>query len=191
VGMIGMMIVPVLVTLTGLVYNVVVVVNKLTVVKLSVTLDTTSSVTGTDVEITAFVIVLIGMEPVPAGAENTDSVSLGGRDVAEPSGFSPLTMFTGPDCATTWEGFAALTHWKMMLFLTLSTDYSRGGGRCTLKGVWQKRRLGQRPQGLKINFYQEAKRVPFVTTMVMPPVVTLIAWKATSAGSVLLLAEID
>ena len=114
-----MIIVPVLVTLIGLVYNVVVVVNKLNDVKLSTELDTTSSTVGIEDVNTAFVIVLTGMEPVPAGAENTEMVSLAGRDVEDPSGFCPPTMFTGPDCAITSEGLLALTHWNMKSFLKI------------------------------------------------------------------------
>src|SRR5271155_3080175 len=111
----GMMIVPVLVTLTGLVNNVVVVVNSLNVVKVSTALDTTSSTVGTEVVNTAFVIVVTGIEPVPAGAENTEMVSFGGRDETAPRG--PERMFTGPDWAMMSDGLLALTHWKMSPFL--------------------------------------------------------------------------
>jgi hypothetical protein len=111
----GMMMVPVLVTLTGLVNNVVVVVNSLNVVKVSTALDTTSSTVGIEVVNTASVIVLTGIEPVPAGAENTEMVSLGGR--AEAAARGPPTMFTGPDWAMMSDGLLELAHWKMRPFL--------------------------------------------------------------------------
>src|SRR5271170_13309 len=104
----GTIIVPVLVTLTGLVNNVDVVVNSANVVKVSTALDTTSSTVGIEVVNTAFVIVLTGIESVPAGAVNTEMVSLEGSAEVEPRG--PPTMFTGPDWPMMSDALFALTH---------------------------------------------------------------------------------
>jgi hypothetical protein len=111
----GTIIVPVLVTLTGLVNNVDVVVNSANVVKVSTALDTTSSTVGIVVVNTAFVIVVTGIEPVPAGAENTEMVSLEGSVESEPS--DPPTIFTGPDWPMMSDALLALTHWKRRPFL--------------------------------------------------------------------------
>ena len=134
----GTIMVPVLVTLTGLVNNVVVVVNTIVVVKLSTTLDTTTSTVGTKVVNNAFVIVVTGIEPVPAGAENTDRVALGGTAVEDPKGLGPATMFTGPDCAMMSVELLTLTHWKMSPILLSTGRHRQGypGGRDVEKRSW-------------------------------------------------------
>jgi hypothetical protein len=120
-GSAGTRILPVLVTLTRLENLVVVVVNTLSVERETAIDETTSETVGNDVVRTALVMVVIGNEPVRAGAAKTE-ILLPSGTVGDPfsevtNGLSPPRMLKGPELARIAVGLFTIVQWIWALFL--------------------------------------------------------------------------